>query len=154
VYSPHVTRVRNKTMTTHIDYEQLVNAIGDAVIISDANGAITLWNPAAERMFGFTQSEALGQSLDLIIPERLRGRHWDGYNKTMATGETRYGHDLLKVPAVDKTGRAMSIAFTVALLHSEQGEVSGIVAIIRDETVRFQEERALRKRITELEALN
>ncbi|WP_277185290.1 PAS domain-containing protein [Caballeronia sp. BR00000012568055] len=141
-------------MTTNIDYEQLVNAIGDAVIISDANGAITLWNPAAERMFGFTQSEALGQSLDLIIPERLRGRHWDGYNKTMATGETRYGHDLLKVPAVDKTGRAMSIAFTVALLHSEQGEVSGIVAIIRDETVRFQEERALRKRITELEALN
>lgn len=152
--SPHVTRVREATMTTNIDYEQLVNAIGDAVIISDANGAITLWNPAAERMFGFTQSEALGQSLDLIIPERLRGRHWDGYNKTMATGETRYGHDLLKVPAVDKTGRAMSIAFTVALLHSEQGEVSGIVAIIRDETVRFQEERALRKRITELEALN
>jgi len=138
-------------MTPTIDYEQLVNAIGDAVIISDASGAITLWNPAAERMFGFTQSEALGQSLDLIIPERLRGRHWDGYNKTMATGETRYGHDLLKVPAVDKAGRTMSIAFTVALLQS-QGEVTGIVAIIRDETARFQEDRALRKRIAELEA--
>lgn len=138
-------------MTHTIDYEQLVNAIGDAVIISDASGAITLWNPAAERMFGFTQSEALGQSLDLIIPERLRGRHWDGYHKTMATGETRYGHDLLKVPAVDKAGRTMSIAFTVALLQS-QGEVTGIVAIIRDETARFQEERALRKRIAELEA--
>jgi PAS domain-containing protein len=93
----------------------------------------------------------LGQSLDLIIPERLRGRHWDGYNKTMATGETRYGHDLLKVPAVDKAGRTMSIAFTVALLQS-QGEVTGIVAIIRDETARFQEDRALRKRIAELEA--
>jgi len=139
------------TMTPTIDYEQLVNAIGDAVINSDASGAITLWNPAAERMFGFTQSEALGQSLDLIIPERLRGRHWDGYNKTMATGETRYGHDLLKVPAVDKAGRTMSIAFTVALLQS-QGEVTGIVAIIRDETARFQEDRALRKRIAELEA--
>ncbi|WP_321798218.1 PAS domain-containing protein [Caballeronia sp. J97] len=139
-------------MTPTIDYEQLVNAIGDAVIISDASGAITLWNPAAERMFGFTQSEALGQSLDLIIPERLRGRHWDGYNKTMATGETRYGHDLLKVPAVDKAGRAMSIAFTVALLRSPQGELNGIVAIIRDETARFQEDRALRKRIAELEA--
>lgn len=139
------------TMTHTIDYEQLVNAIGDAVIISDASGAITLWNPAAERMFGFTQSEALGQSLDLIIPERLRGRHWDGYHKTMATGETRYGHDLLKVPAVDKAGRTMSIAFTVALLQS-QGEVTGIVAIIRDETARFQEDRALRKRIAELEA--
>lgn len=139
-------------MTTPIDYEQLVNAIGDAVVISDANGAITLWNPAAERMFGFTQEEALGQSLDLIIPERLRGRHWDGYHKTMATGETRYGHDLLKVPAVDKAGRAMSIAFTVALLRSPQGEVTGIVAIIRDETSRFAEDRALRKRVTELEA--
>jgi PAS domain S-box-containing protein len=140
------------TMTPTIDYEQLVNAIGDAVIVSDASGAITLWTPAAQRMFGFTQSEALGQSLDLIIPERLRGRHWDGYHKTMATGETRYGHDLLKVPAVDKAGRAMSIAFTVALLHSPQGELTGIVAIIRDETARFQEERALRKRIAELEA--
>lgn len=139
-------------MPQPIDYQQLVNAIGDAVIISDANGAITLWNPAAERMFGFTESEAMGQSLDLIIPERLRGRHWDGYQKTMTTGETRYGHDLLKVPAVDKAGRSMSIAFTVALLHSEQGEVTGIVAIIRDETVRFQEERALKKRIAELEA--
>lgn len=139
-------------MTHPIDYEQLVNAIGDAVIISDASGAITLWNPAAERMFGFTESEAMGQSLDLIIPERLRGRHWDGYHKTMATGETRYGHDLLKVPAVDKAGRAMSIAFTVALLQSPEGEVTGIVAIIRDETARFQEERALRKRIAELEA--
>lgn len=139
-------------MTPPIDYEQLVNAIGDAVVISDANGAITLWNPAAERMFGFTQEEALGQSLDLIIPERLRGRHWDGYHKTMATGETRYGHDLLKVPAVDKAGRAMSIAFTVALLRSPQGEVTGIVAIIRDETSRFAEDRALRKRVTELEA--
>jgi PAS domain S-box-containing protein len=139
-------------MTPNIDYEQLVNAIGDAVIISDASGAITLWNPAAERMFGFTQSEALGQSLDLIIPERLRGRHWDGYHKTMATGETRYGHDLLKVPAVDKSGRSMSIAFTVALLHSPEGELNGIVAIIRDETARFQEDRALRKRIAELEA--
>lgn len=139
-------------MQASIDYEQLVSAIGDAVIISDANGAITLWNPAAERMFGYTQAEAMGQSLDLIIPERLRGRHWEGYDKTMATGITRYGHDLLKVPAVDKSGKSMSIAFTVALLHGDDGKISGIVAIIRDETVRFQEERALRKRITELEA--
>ncbi|CAG9167998.1 Sensor protein FixL [Cupriavidus laharis] len=139
-------------MPASIDYEQLVSAIGDAIIISDAKGAITLWNPAAERMFGYTQAEAMGQSLDLIIPERLRGRHWEGYDKTMATGITRYGHDLLKVPAVDKDGKAMSIAFTVALLRDADGSISGIVAVIRDETVRFQEERALRKRITELEA--
>src|ERR1700754_2582334 len=105
-------------MAPTIDFEQLVNAIGDAVIVSDASGAITLWNPAAQMMFGFTQEEALGKSLDLIIPERLRGRHWEGYEKTMATGQTKYGHDLLKVPAVNKEGRTMSIAFTVALLHS------------------------------------
>ena len=139
-------------MQASIDHEQLVSAIGDAIVISDANGAITFWNPAAERMFGFTQAEAMGQSLDLIIPERLRGRHWEGYDKTMATGITRYGHDLLKVPAVDKDGKAMSIAFTVALLHGADGKISGIVAVIRDETVRFQEERALRKKIAELEA--
>ncbi|SOY60717.1 PAS domain-containing protein [Cupriavidus taiwanensis] len=139
-------------MTEQIDYAQLVSAIGDAIIISDAKGAITLWNPAAERMFGFTQAEAMGQSLDLIIPERLRGRHWEGYDKTMATGITRYGHDLLKVPAVGKDGKAMSIAFTVSLLKDAAGTITGIVAVIRDETVRFQEERALKKRLVELES--
>jgi PAS domain S-box-containing protein len=139
-------------MQTAIDFEQLVTAIGDAVIISDADGNITLWNPAAERMFGFTQSEALGPSLDLIIPERLRGRHWEGYQKSMATGQTRYDNDVLRVPAVDKAGRSLSIAFTVALLYSPERELTGIVAVIRDETSRFQEERNLRKRLAELEA--
>jgi PAS domain S-box-containing protein len=138
-------------MQTTIDFAKLVNVIGDAVVISDAEGNITLWNPAAERMFGFTQDEALGQSLDLIIPERLRGRHWEGYQKTMATGQTRYGNDVLRVPAVDKAGRALSIAFTVALLHSPTNELTGIVAVIRDETSRFLEERNLRKRLAELE---
>jgi PAS domain S-box-containing protein len=140
-------------MQASIDFKQLIEAIGDAVVISDASGAITLWNPAAEHMFGFTPEEALGHSLDLIIPERLRGRHWEGYEKTMATGQTRYGHDLLKVPAVHKDGRALSIAFTVALLHSPEPErkVTGIVAVIRDETVRFAQERDLRKRLAELE---
>ncbi len=139
-------------MQTTIDLEQLVAAVGDAIIVSDPLGLITLWNPAAERIFGFTEDEALGKSLDLIIPQRLQGRHWDGYRKTMQTGETRYGNDVLKVPAVHKDGRALSIAFTVALLYSAPGQLSGIVAVIRDETSRFQEERNLRKRITELEA--
>ncbi|MGF6634185.1 PAS domain S-box-containing protein [Paraburkholderia sp. MM5496-R1] len=139
-------------MQTAIDFQQLANAIGDAIIISNSGGSITFWNPAAERMFGFTQSEALGKSLDLIIPERMRGRHWDGYHKTMATGETRYGNDVLRVPAVHKDGRSMSIAFTVALLHSQQNGLTGIVAVIRDETTRFQQDRVLRKRLAELEA--
>lgn len=139
-------------MQIAIDLEQLVAAVGDAIIVSDAQGNITLWNPAAERIFGFTRSEALGQSLDLIIPERLRGRHWEGYDKTMASGKTRYGNDVLRVPAIDKAGRTLSIAFTVALLYSPNHEVTGIAAVIRDETSRFQEERNLRKRLAELEA--
>jgi len=139
-------------MPAQLDYEQLISAIGDALIVADAQGAITLWNPAAESLFGYTQEEALGQSLDLIIPDRLRKRHWEGYDKTMATGITRYGQDLLKVPAVGKDGKAMSIAFTVALLRSPDGQVSGILAVIRDETERFQQEKALRNRVAELEA--
>jgi PAS domain S-box-containing protein len=142
----------NRLVQTHLDYEQLVGVIGDAIVVSDASGAINLWNPAAERLFGFTQAEALGNSLDLIIPLRLRERHWIGYRKTMASGETKYGHDVLRVPAVHKDGRALSIAFTVGLLYRPLREVEGIVAVIRDETTRFAEERNLRKRLAELEA--
>ncbi|WP_041741703.1 PAS domain-containing protein [Collimonas fungivorans] len=139
-------------MSTELDLRQLVQAVGDAIVISDAKGAITLWNPAAERMFGFTQGEALGQSLDLIIPERQRQRHWDGYQKTMDTGITRYGNDVLRVPAVHKDGHTLSIAFTVALLHTADNKVAAIVAVIRDESSRFAEDRALRKRLAEMEA--
>ena len=139
-------------MQTPIDCQQLVAAIGDAVIASDHGGAITLWNPGAERMFGYTEAEALGRNLDLITPERLRQRHWDGYHHSMATGTTKYGNDLLRVPAIDKQGRAMSIAFTVAMLFDEQQQVTAVVAVIRDETARFNDDRAMRKRLAELEA--
>ncbi|ANC90560.1 PAS domain S-box protein [Azospirillum humicireducens] len=135
-----------------VDCEQLVAVIGDAVIVSDPAGAITLWNAAAERMFGFTADEAMGRSLDIIIPERQRQRHWDGYEKTMATGETRYGHDLLRVPAIHKDGHSLSIAFTVALLRGTDGAVTGIAAVVRDETARWTEERKLKRRLAELEA--
>lgn len=135
-----------------VDYRQLVAALGDAVVVSDAKGVIVSWNRAAERLFGFSQTEALGQSLDLIIPERQRQRHWDGYQKTMDTGVTRYGNDVLRVPALHKDGHTLSIAFTVALLHAPDDKVQAIVAVIRDETARFGEERTLRKRLAELEA--
>ncbi len=135
-----------------VDCEQLVQSMGDAVVVTDGKGDIVLWNAAATRIFGFSEAEALGQSLDIIIPERQRGRHWDGYEKTMSSGQTRYGTTLLRVPALHKDGHTLSIAFTVALLKGAQGEVEGVAAVIRDETSRFQDERALRKRITELEA--
>lgn len=139
-------------MTSSINLQQLVEAMGDALVVSDAFGAITLWNPAAARLFGHSEAEALGQSLDIIIPQRQQQRHWDGYHKTMATGHTRYGNDLLKVPAVHKDGHTLSIAFTVALLRASDGKVSGIAALIRDETARFAEERALRKSLAEAQA--
>ena len=142
---------KTSNLKTPIDYQQLVEVIGDAIVVADASGVIDLWNPAAERLFGFTQTEALGNSLDLIIPERLRARHWAGFGKTMATGETRYSHDVLRVPAVHKDGRTLSIAFTVRLLYGPQREVIGVAAVIRDETTRFAEEKNLRKRIAELE---
>lgn len=138
-------------MSSSIDFEQLVRAMGDAVVVSDADGAIVVWNAAATRLFGLCEEEALGQPLDLIIPDRLRGRHNEGYAKTVATGVTRYGSSLLKVPALHKDGRQLSIAFTVALLTGPQGEVQGVAAIIRDDTARFNDERAMRRRIAELE---
>jgi PAS domain S-box-containing protein len=139
-------------MQSEIDFKQLADAVGDAVIAADASGAIVFWNPSATRLFGYAPDEAMGQSLDLITPQRHQKRHWDGYYKTMQTGQTKYGHDVLKVPAVHKDGHALSIAFTVALLHSTDQKVSAIVAVIRDETARFAEERELRRRLTELES--
>jgi len=139
-------------MKTSIDCHALVAAIGDAVVVSDPSGAIVLWNAGATRIFGFSEEEALGRNLDIITPQRLQKRHWDGWQHSMATGTTKYGTSLLRVPAVHKDGSAMSIAFTIAMLFDEQHAVHAVVAIIRDETARFNEDRALRKRIAELEA--
>lgn len=135
-----------------MDFAQLVAAAGDAIVAADPQGKVTLWNPAAERIFGFSREEALGQSLDLIIPERFRQRHWDGYDKVMRSGETRYGTEVLRVPALRKDGRPLSIAFTVALLKGADGKVQSIVAIMRDDTGRWNEERNLKKRLAELES--
>jgi len=138
-------------MNTNIDLSQLVDCIGDAIIVVDAHEKIVMWNPAATRIFGYTEAEALGNTLDLIVPERQRHRHNEGCRKTMDTGITRYGTSLLKVPALHQNGSMLSIAFTVGMLFDEHQKVSGIVATIRDETARFAEERALKKRISDLE---
>lgn len=139
------------SLPTSIDYKGLLETLGDAVVVADTDGIIALWNGAAERLFGITKAEAIGNSLDLIVPERWRERHWAGYKRVIATGETRYAHDLLRVPAVHKDGRALSIAFTVALLYGAERKVTGIAAVIRDDTARFAEERDLRKRLADLE---
>lgn len=139
-------------MKYQVDFEKLANVMGDGVVISDAKGDIVFWNTSAERIFGYSAAEALGKSLDIITPERFRLRHWDGYKKSMETGTTRYGSTLLTVPALHKEGKALSIAFTVAMLTDEDANVGAIAAIVRDDTERFQTDRELKRRIAELEA--
>jgi PAS domain S-box-containing protein len=138
-------------MAASVDLDALVRAAGDAIVVADPEGRIVLWNPAATRVFGIPAEEAMGQSLDLIIPERYRARHWAGYREVMRTGQTRYGTEVLRVPAVHRDGRRLSIAFTVALLTDPAGRVTGIAAIVRDETARWEEEQQLRKRLAALE---
>jgi PAS domain S-box-containing protein len=133
-------------------YRQIVEGSPDAVILGDAEGNIRLWNAGAEAVFGFTVAEAIGKSMDLIIPERLRGRHWDGYRKVMATGTSRYGAgDLLAVPAIRKDGATISVEFTIQMLKDDAGRITGLVAILRDVTKRFQRERELARRVKALE---
>jgi PAS domain S-box-containing protein len=125
----------------------LLQSMPDAVIYADAAGCIQYWNAGAERMFGYAASDAVGQSLDIIIPQSLRGRHWDGYAKTMQTGATRYGAgDLLAVPAIRKDGSRISIEFTITPFRDASGRMLGIAAIMRDVSKRFEEMKALRRR--------
>jgi PAS domain S-box-containing protein len=139
-------------VNSNIDMQALVGAMGDAVVVCDVQGRVVVWNAGAERIFGWSAAEALGQRMDMIVPERLRKRHWEGYDHSMASGTTQYAHDVLRVPAVDKAGRAMSIAFTVFMLFGDDGKPSACGSVIRDETDRFAQDRALRKRLAELEA--
>ncbi|WAC29550.1 PAS domain S-box protein [Ancylobacter sp. SL191] len=129
----------------------LIDSAADAIIASDRAGDIVLWNAGAARIFGFTQDEALGQSLDIIIPEPFRARHWEGYHETVASGESRYGAgDMLSVPGLHKEGRRLSLEFTIALMKDE-GRVTGMVASLRDVTARFNETQALKKKLAAAE---
>jgi len=130
---------------------QLVQNSNDAIIYSDRSGIIRLWNAGAEQMFGFTADEALGQSLDIFIPENQRERHWEGYFKVMESGETRYAKELLAAPAMRKDGSRVSTEFSMTIVRDANGAIDGTAAIIRDVTVKWQKEKALRVRLAELE---
>jgi PAS domain S-box-containing protein len=130
--------------------ERIVGASRDAVVVADRDGVIRLWNRGAEEIFGYSETEALGRTLDLIIPEKLRARHWEGYRRVMETGITRYGREVLAVPALRKDGARRSIEFTIALVRDDGGSLLGIAAILRDVTARFLEERRLRARLRAL----
>jgi PAS domain S-box-containing protein len=120
----------------------------DAIIATDRDGVIRFWNPGAERIFQYANDEALGHSLDLIIPERLRARHWSGYREFVATGRSRYGDgDLLAVPGVRKDGTRISLEFTIVALNGADGRIDGVAALMRDVTARFEEMRELRRKL-------
>src|SRR5690242_14284091 len=132
---------------THIAQALLASA-SDAIVATDREGIIRHWNKGAERIFGHSAAEAIGQSLDLIIPEQLRARHWAGYEQVMRTGQSRYGEgDLLAVPGLRKDGSRVSLEFTIAPIRGEAGEMVGVAAILRDVTARFEEMKALRKQL-------
>lgn len=131
------------------DLAQLVlKTESDAIVAADRDGVIRFWNPGAVRIFGYSSEEAVGRSLDLIIPERQRARHWEGYRQVMSTGESRYGHgDLLSVPSIRKDGGRISVEFTIVPLEDAEGRMEGMAAIMRDVTKRFEEVRALRREL-------
>lgn len=132
-------------------YREIVEGIPDAIIYSDREGIIRLWNAGAERLFGHTSAEAVGRSLDLIIPEPMRGRHWEGYFRVMETGVTRYGAELLAVPGIRKDGTRVSLEFSIALLRNG-ASVTGAVAVLRDVTARWLKDKEMRERLQALEA--
>jgi PAS domain S-box-containing protein len=133
-------------------YRTLVEESPMAMLFADREGKIRLWNAGAAAMFGYSREEALGQSLDLIVPERQRARHWEGWEKVMATGVTRYGTQVLAVPALKKDGSRISIEFNVLLVRNPAGELSGVAAVIQDVTARWQQQKEMKARLAALEA--
>ena len=132
-------------------YQALVEGCPDAIVVADPQGVIRFWNAGAEATFGHPAADVLGQSLDIIIPENLRQRHWTGYDAVMASGATKYGTELLRVPALHRSGSRLSIEFRVALLRNDRGAVVAIAAFLRDVTAAWKEQQELRKRLLELE---
>jgi PAS domain S-box-containing protein len=127
--------------------ETILASSADAILATDAAGMIRFWNAGAVRLFGFAAEESLGKSLDLVIPERLRARHWEGYRRVMRTGASRYSQgDVLAVPALRKDGQEISVEFTITPLKGAADEMVGMAAVIRDVTARFNELKELRRR--------
>lgn len=137
-------------MRQHI-FTSLFEGAPDAILFADRKGIIQLWNKGAEIIFGHSAKEAIGQPLELIIPEKLQQRHNDGYYRVMSSGTTKYGSDLLSVPAQNKEGGRLFIDFSIVMVKDDAGEMLGLAAIMRDTTAQKAKEKELKERINELE---
>lgn len=131
--------------------EQVLNNAPDAILISDQEGLIRFWNRGAEQIFGHSAPEALGRSLDLIIPEPLRARHWEGYRRVMASGETKYKTGLLSSPGICKDGSRVSLEFSMVLLRDQNDALVGCASIMRDVTARWNKEKELKEKLAACE---
>ena len=131
--------------------EHIVEDAQAGIIFADEGGIIRLWNSGAEAMFGYTAAEAIGQTMEMIIPEKHRAHHNEGYARVMQTGITKYGRDALAVPALRKDGTRISIEFTIVLVRSAEGGMLGAAAIVQDVTARWERDKALRARLAALE---
>jgi PAS domain S-box-containing protein len=118
----------------------------DAVIFAGTDGVIAAWNDAATRLFGFSRDEAMGQSLDLIIPERFREAHWRGFDRALADGTTKYSGQALPTRSQTRNGATIYVELTFAIVHDAAGTVIGALAHARDITERFLREREQRQR--------
>ena len=124
-------------MTSDFDVDRFSRTLArdapDAVIYADKEGTIRFWNAGAERIFGFREAEAIGRSLDIIIPEDLRKRHWTGFHKVVRTGQTRYSAgNALAVRALRRDGGVVSVEFSMLPFRGEDGTILGVAAILRD----------------------
>lgn len=131
--------------------EQIVSHSQVGVIFADRGGTIRLWNSGAETIFGYSAAEAVGCSMHIIIPEKHRARHDAGYESVMSTGVTKYGRDVLAVPAMRKDGKRISIEFNIAIVRSPAGEILGAAATVQDVTARWEKDKNLRARLALLE---
>ena len=130
----------------------LVEQAPDAMIFADGDGVIRVWNEAASRVFGHASEAALGQSLDLIIPEQFREAHWKGFDRALEDGRTKYEGKALPTRSVRADGETIYVELSFAIIRDDDGEVIGSLAQARDITERREQERATRARLKELEA--
>jgi len=132
----------------------IVEQMADAMIYSDKEGIIRGWNAAAEAVFGYAKADAIGQSLDLIIPEHLRDAHWAGFNRAMESGKTRLAGHAAITRSLTRSKGTIYVEMSFAVVSDGNGKVIGSVAVARDATQRREKERALRERVEMLEKLN